>query len=70
MEPLIRNQLMYLSKDQFRAVRSLLQESRNRLDEMFYYGRCKTLLGLVPEEEADPPPGLVQDEDQVPQGHQ
>eukprot|EP00971_Amphidinium_carterae_P174794 3464784-Amphidinium_carterae.1 len=46
---------------------------------MFYYGRWETLLGLVPEEEAhrailedvaDPPPGLVQEEDQVPQGHQ
>eukprot|EP00971_Amphidinium_carterae_P044020 866045-Amphidinium_carterae.1 len=70
---------MYLSKDQFRAVRSLLQEPRHRLDEMFYYGRWEGLLGLVPEEEAhralledvaDPPPGLVQDEDQVPQGHQ
>eukprot|EP00971_Amphidinium_carterae_P127912 2533433-Amphidinium_carterae.1 len=70
---------MYLSKDQFRAVRSLLQESRNRLDEMFYYGRWETLLGLVPEEEAHralledvavPPPGLVQDEEQVPQGQQ
>eukprot|EP00971_Amphidinium_carterae_P210575 4178496-Amphidinium_carterae.1 len=46
---------------------------------MFYYGRWETLLGLVPEEEAqkeivedltNPPPGLVQDEEQVPQGQQ
>eukprot|EP00971_Amphidinium_carterae_P253676 5036058-Amphidinium_carterae.2 len=52
IEPLIRNQLMYLSKDQFRAVRSLLYDSRLKLDETFYNGRWEQLLDLPSEDEA------------------
>eukprot|EP00971_Amphidinium_carterae_P336159 6472363-Amphidinium_carterae.1 len=73
MEPLVRNQLMYLSKDQFRAVRSLLQESRHRLDEQFYYGPWEGLLKIDTEEDAYRavldvpvrPPGFEEENNQV-----
>eukprot|EP00971_Amphidinium_carterae_P301051 5981730-Amphidinium_carterae.1 len=47
-----RNQLMYLSKDQFRAVRELLYDARLRIDETFYYGRWEQLFQLPSEDDA------------------
>eukprot|EP00971_Amphidinium_carterae_P240382 4772241-Amphidinium_carterae.1 len=43
---------MYLSKDEFRAVRELLYDSRFRIDDTFYYGRWEQLLHLPSEDEA------------------
>eukprot|EP00971_Amphidinium_carterae_P117024 2317528-Amphidinium_carterae.1 len=52
IQPLVRNHLMYLLKSQFKAVRQLLQESRNKLDGVFYYGRCEGVLDITLEADA------------------
>eukprot|EP00971_Amphidinium_carterae_P026758 527807-Amphidinium_carterae.1 len=54
---------MYLSKDQFKAVRELLYDSRLRLDETFYYGRWEQLLPLPSEDDAIAQASNVQPEE-------
>eukprot|EP00971_Amphidinium_carterae_P028269 556710-Amphidinium_carterae.1 len=52
MEPIIRSDLMYLSKDQVSAVRKLMKEAWLKLDTTFYYGRWEALLNIDAEEDA------------------
>eukprot|EP00971_Amphidinium_carterae_P037761 742739-Amphidinium_carterae.1 len=52
MEPIVRNGLMYVSKDQVKAIRVLIREAWMKLDVLFYYGRWETLLNLDTEEDA------------------
>eukprot|EP00971_Amphidinium_carterae_P074973 1481625-Amphidinium_carterae.1 len=65
MEPIVRSGLMYVSKDQVKAIRKLLREAWLKLDVLFYYGRWEALLNINTEEAAhkalqlrlDSPPG-------------
>eukprot|EP00971_Amphidinium_carterae_P248543 4934012-Amphidinium_carterae.2 len=52
IRPLVRNQLVYLSKKQFNTVRTLLDEARHQLDTVLYYGRWQALLEIDTEADA------------------
>eukprot|EP00971_Amphidinium_carterae_P187566 3722561-Amphidinium_carterae.1 len=64
MEPIVRGGLMYVSKEQVKAIRKLLLEAWLKLDVVFYYGRWEALLNIDTEADAlkairariEPPP--------------
>eukprot|EP00971_Amphidinium_carterae_P287393 5704974-Amphidinium_carterae.1 len=66
MRPLVRNQLMYLSKSQFSAVRTLLFEARHQIDTV-YYSRWQALLEIELRSLEGPvevPPGLQKEKEE------